>query len=162
MCGRNVAQSNFDPDSLDLDVQTTRLVGLGKGRGFRSTGHGSILGQNEICLKVKDRCLDLLELFVNHGVATLDQIGGRFGLVPFYQINAEGDETQALREEMEVRDQKLDDLCLEIADALGESPDDYPSDDEDGDEQYAKLRYLVRRALDEFTAMRENQIGGDN
>lgn len=166
LCGRNVSLDHFDPSGFELDVTTQDIVGLGRGKGFRTEGRSSILGNNPVVHMIIDRIIALLNLFMDEDIVTWEEVSRRLGYTPDEEpaVEYEADETQALRENEELRNQSLEELCTEAADVLGEVPEDYVNegDDDSGDELVGKLRYYVRRVLDEYTAMRENQSGGDN
>jgi erythromycin esterase-like protein len=69
--------------------------------------------------------------------------------------------TATNEEEGESRGDKIDAIAAEIAEAIGESADDYQpdgGDDDDGDEHLAKLRHFVRRLIDDYTSARENKV----
>jgi hypothetical protein len=157
MCGRNVSLSHFDPDSLDLDVMTQEMRGLGKGKGFASAGCGSILGKNDTVEKIKDRILDLLELFTDEGIVSKDEVRNALGLLETPAVDKETDETQALREEIEERESKIYAIVSDMAEALGETIDDYEENGEEDDQVLARLEYYSARLIDEYGATREEE-----
>jgi hypothetical protein len=160
MCGRNVSMDSFDPCSFDLDILAQDLRGLGKGRGFESTNRHSILGDNETVGKIRDRILDLLKLLLDEGIVSEDAIKDRLGFSEETAVEVEEDETQALREETETRETAIDGMVTEIAEALGESAEDYTAegDDDQGDEHMGRLRYAVGRLIEDYQSSRENQV----
>jgi hypothetical protein len=153
-CGKLSSLKHFHPGDFDDDVYTVDVQGLGKGRGFKTTGQASILGKNEVTEKIADRCLVLLGLFIDHDVVTEEEVRKRLGLsVSETIIDQETDETTAVQEEREASDQAIDELVGQIAEALGESPDSYePGNDDGEDEKTSLLRYWVGRLIDDYMA----------
>ena len=68
LCGKDSFISNFNPDELDLDIYVRSFVGLGYRGGFAPTPDESVLGDDEFTPKIKNRCIDLLNLFVERGI----------------------------------------------------------------------------------------------
>ena len=68
LCGKDSFISNFNPDELDLDIYVRSFVGLGYRGGFAPTQDESVLGDDEFTPKIKNRCIDLLNLFVEQGI----------------------------------------------------------------------------------------------
>ena len=68
LCGKDSFISNFNPDELDLDIYVRSFVGLGYKRGFAPTPDESVLGDDEFTPKIKNRCIALLNLFVERGI----------------------------------------------------------------------------------------------
>jgi hypothetical protein len=68
LCGKDSFISNFNPDELDLDIYVRSFVGLGYRRGFAPTQDESVLGDDEFTPKIRNRCIDLLNLFVERGI----------------------------------------------------------------------------------------------
>jgi hypothetical protein len=154
MCGRNAAEKNFDPLSLDLDVQATDLVGLGRGRGFKSTGHASILGKNDTCMSIKERCFDLVELFEESGITTKDEIAKRFGLHTADDLERERDESGALREEREHACGIISHIINRIEESM-ESYGTYTFEDNNLEGAVSALAEAVEALIDALSARRE-------
>jgi hypothetical protein len=68
LCGKDSSISHFNPDELDLDIYVRSHVGLGYRGGFAPTQDESVLGDDEFTPKIKNRCIDLLNLFVEQGI----------------------------------------------------------------------------------------------
>lgn len=68
LCGKDSFISNFNPDELDLDIYVRSFVGLGYRGGFAPTPDESVLGDDEFTPKIRNRCIDLLNLFVERGI----------------------------------------------------------------------------------------------
>jgi len=158
-CGRSVALKNFDPENLDLDVMVQDMKGLGRGKGFESTGRSSILGKNDVCERIADRSIALLKLFIDHDVVTAAEVRKRLelpGTVTVVERNE--DEVQALRERIEEREKEITSITSDMADAMGESVDDYEGEGhEEDDIIIARLRHYSVRLTDEHEAMTDKE-----
>ena len=92
----------FEPNGFGHDAYTQDVRGLGKGKGFETSGRGSILGKNDVTEKIADRCLDLLSLFMDNDILSEEEVRKRLGLSEEISVvKREEDEAQALREERE-------------------------------------------------------------
>jgi hypothetical protein len=158
LCGRNVSVNTFDPCSFEVDVLAQEVRGLGKGKGFASTGRHSILGRNDTVEKIADRCLALLELFINEDIITADEVRGRLGIPKVAPVvEREEDETQALREDIEDMRNEINTIISDIADALGMDVDDIETDEEVDDPAVAKLKFVSTRLIDSYGATKEEE-----
>lgn len=151
--------ANFDPTGFDLDIYTQDVVGLGKGKGFATKDRGSVLGRNELCETISCRMLDLLELFVEHGITTPKEIAERFELATTVQLEGERDETQALKEERESGYAKIREIIQSIEETI-EAFGTYFFDDKDGLEAaLSTLSDAVQALLDAYSAGKEAAEG---
>jgi len=154
LCGKNSSLRLLDPDSFDDDIYAQDVRGLGKGRGFETTGRVSIPRSAEVRDKIMPRLIELVKLLIDEDVISADEVRRSLGLPEVESVvEREEDESQALREETETRDELIDEIVTEIAEALGESADDFVPDGEDGDdEKIAMLRYFAARLTDDYMA----------
>lgn len=157
LCGKNSSLKHLEPSSFDDDIYAQDMRGLGKGRGFETTGRVSILGSAEVRNKIMPRLIELVKLLIDEDVISADAVRRRLGLPEVESVvEREEDESQALRESIETRDELIEEVVTEIAEALGESADGYqPDGDDEGDEFVAKLRYFVGRLIDDYMAAKE-------
>ena len=91
LCGKNSSLESFDPSQLDDDVYAIQVVGLGRGRGFKTVGRHSLLDDEEVMEPIKDRLFDLVDLLRKHGTISDDEIKERFG-------NGSDDEVERVKE----------------------------------------------------------------
>jgi hypothetical protein len=80
MCGLASALSRFDPTKLDKDIYIRSVRGLGRGAGFAAGPDISVLGDDDITSMVKDRCFELIQLFLEKGIISNREIMTRLGL----------------------------------------------------------------------------------
>ncbi len=109
LCGKSTSSKNFAPNSLDLDVYSQAFIGLGRGKGFRSTGRTSIL-ISSVSIMIKDRILDLLELFLKNDLMRREELEVRFGLT-----SSKKDESAALAAILEEKNQTINELRGEVS-----------------------------------------------
>lgn len=74
MCGLDSAISTFDPEELDRDIYVRNAVGLGRGGGFHHGPDESILGDDSITPKIVNRCVDLLNLFIENNIVSSQEL----------------------------------------------------------------------------------------
>lgn len=147
LCGKNSSLRYLDPDSFEDDILAQDVVGLGPGQGFKTTGRHSILHSGEVKAIIAPRLLVLVKLMIDEGVLSTDEVTRRLGLPRVEVIvEREGDETQALREEREVTEERLKRIVAGMAEALEESPDDIEED------VVSELEHFVERMIDELGA----------
>jgi hypothetical protein len=165
LCGKNSSLRLLDPESFDDDILAQEVEGLGKGKGFRTTGRVSILHSSEVRDRIVPRLIVLLKLAIDEDVISADEVRSKLDLPDVEEaVETEEDETSALQEERETKDQAIDEIINQIAEALGEDPSSYePGNGDDGeDEMIAKLRYWVERFIDGYMAVKaENENLGD-
>jgi len=68
LCGKDSAVSTFSPEDLDRDIYIRQTSGLGYPGGFTYGPDESVLGDEVYTPKVKDRCIDLLKLFMENNI----------------------------------------------------------------------------------------------
>lgn len=164
VCGKNSSLKHLHPIEFDDDIYAQDIQGLGKGKGFRTTGRISILHGSEVKDRIVPRLIVLLKLAIDEDVVSADEVRRRLGLRDAEEaVEAEEDETTALQEERETADQAIDEIIGQIAEALGEDPGSYePGNDDGEDEKIAQLRYWVTRLIDDYMgAKAENENLGD-
>ena len=155
LCGKQTSLNRFDPSGFDLDVYVQEVVGLGRARGFATTGRGSILGQNDTCEAINERILKLIKLFIEHGIVTRAEVAERFGLRTVDDLEAEQDRTQALKEEREEAVAAIRQLIDKIEEVL-EAYGTYSFEgDDDLDGALSALGEAVDGLLDALSARRE-------
>lgn len=155
MCGKQTSLENFDPSGFAQDIMTQEVIGLGKGKGFKSTGRGSILGHNDTCAAIKDRALDILDMLLEHYVVTEKEIVERLGLGTPQQPEVEKDENAALKEEREESIGTIQEIIGTVEEIL-EAPGEYTVHGSDGiDVALARLRDAVGALGDAHSAMKE-------
>ncbi len=108
LCGLSRPLASFHPTSFDRDICSQSFSGLGKGRGFVATGRSSILHSN-VTLSIKDRILDLIELFLKNDLMQKDELERRFGL------RSEQEESAALAAILEEKNQTIAQLKEEVS-----------------------------------------------
>ena len=74
LCGKDSAISTFNPEDLDRDIYVRQTRGLGYPGGFTYGPDESVLGDDVYTPKVKDRCIDLLKLFMENGIVTAREL----------------------------------------------------------------------------------------
>jgi len=79
LCGKNNSFESFNPTQLDDDVYAIRIVGLGRGRGFKTVGKYSLLNDMDVMGPIKDRVLVLVDLLHNNDIISDDELAERFG-----------------------------------------------------------------------------------
>ena len=158
LCGKNSSLRHLDPDSFDDDILAQDVVGLGPGRGFKTTGRHSILHSGEVKEKIMPRLFVLLRLMIEEGVVSADQVRKRLGLPDVrVVVEREDDEIQALREGREDTENRIRAVTSEIAEALGEDVDGYQFDDEGFDPVVGRLEYFAGRLMDEYGATADSE-----
>jgi hypothetical protein len=80
MCGRNCAESIFDPNSLDLDIYIREQHGRGRAKGFSYGPYESILGDEVYSPQIYERCISLVQLFIDNNLLTKGELINRFDL----------------------------------------------------------------------------------
>lgn len=80
LCGRNCAESIFDPNSLDLNIYIREQHGLGRAQGFIYGPYESILGDEVYSPQICERCLSLVQLFIDNNLLTKEELINRFDL----------------------------------------------------------------------------------
>ena len=101
LCGKNSSLRGFNPELLDLDVYVLSFAGLGRGLGFKSLGHKSILSSNNDTIgMIKERLLELLLLFKKKRILRPTEILLRLNLSQGSDIlESLSEENLALKEE---------------------------------------------------------------
>ena len=74
LCGKDSAISTFNPEDLDRDIYVRQTSGLGYPGGFTYGPDESVLGDDVYTPKVMDRCIDLLNLFMENGIVTAREL----------------------------------------------------------------------------------------
>jgi hypothetical protein len=74
MCGKDAAISGFDPQKLDRDIYIRQVVRLEAGKGFTYEPDISVLGDDEFTPMIKDRCIDLIRLFIEQDILTEEEL----------------------------------------------------------------------------------------
>ncbi len=158
VCGRNCSLSHFDPSGFDVDIMTQEIRGLGKGKGFATSGRSSILGRNGVTMTIYHRMIVLIVLLMDENIVSRDEVRKDLGFPEVETIvERDEDELQAMREEAETRETGIGRVIGEMAEALGENAEDYVNEgDDDDDELVARLGYFARRLIDDYTAARDN------
>jgi hypothetical protein len=72
LCGRDCAVSVFDPSKLDRDIYTRQVRRAS--RGFDPGPDESVLGDDIFTPMIKDRCLDLIRLFMENGIISSSEV----------------------------------------------------------------------------------------
>ena len=76
-CGKDSAASGFEPSSLDLDLYTRQVHGLGYGGGFEYDPDESVLGDDYYTPKFLDRSIDFIKLLIEREIISKDEIESR-------------------------------------------------------------------------------------
>ncbi len=157
LCGKNASLKHLRPDEFDTDIYAQEIEGLDKGKGFRTTGRGSIIHSSEVKNIIVPRLIVLLKLVIEEGVVSPDEVRAKLGLPDVEEaVEVEEDETTALQEEREAADQAVDEVVAQIAEAMGEDPGSYePGDYGEDDEKIVQLKYWVTRLIDDYTGVKE-------
>ena len=74
LCGKDSAVSTFSPEDLDRDIYVRQTSGLGYPGGFTYGPDESVLGDDVYTPMVKDRCIDLLKLFMENDIVTAREL----------------------------------------------------------------------------------------
>jgi hypothetical protein len=123
LCGKDSFISNFNPNELDLDIYVRSFVGLGYRGGFAPTQDESVLGDDEFTPKIKNRCIDLLNLFVEQGIISRRELALylRMG-VPVHgsdEIVPYEDFTRMRSQTIEAKDKRISMLESQVRAARG-------------------------------------------
>ncbi len=151
LCGKNTSLKNYKPDSFDLDIYVQDFRGLGRGRGFKSTGRRSVLHNTAILSPLTDRMLDLVELLRDEGQIDDSELSDRLGLLEGTDEGDQGDAAEELGAIKAWREETLRDIG-KITDETYEAAQ--VEDREEEEDPVEDLRTGVRMLIDENQALK--------
>jgi len=140
------------------------MKGLGRGHGFEVVSVTSALDNPEVIDLIKDRLLDLLDLFLSEGIVSAEEISERLGVDQNVQEQSDSGLTGANQKLMQCGD-AVENLINKVSPAIDEDPAtwSYPDDQYYGEEESdvnARLELLtngLERLISEYVAIRASE-----
>jgi hypothetical protein len=100
LCGHYHSTKKYEPDELPLDIVGPNRIGLGR-RGTRIDGFYSFPKDDDVCLKIVERVLDLCRLFLDRDMVSVKEVRSRLGIVEKAVISVSLKEHNRLKEDLE-------------------------------------------------------------
>ena len=150
MCGLKISLKIFDPQSLDLDIYTVNLRGLGRGGGFEIADLTSVLGDDVFTPLIIKRVFSLCKLFVDRSLVSNEDLNKilNFEKGGLRSYNPDAEDKDSLRSELEEATDQLKNVNKNIQ--------EWKITYDSLKQKYDKLGQDWKRAYDELTLQRDS------
>ncbi len=150
MCGLKISLKIFDPQSLDLDIYTVNLRGLGRGGGFEIADLTSVLGDDVVTPLIIRRVFSLCKLFFDRSLVSNEDLNKRlnFEKGDLRSYNSDAEDKDSLRSELEEATDQLKNVNKNIQ--------EWKIAYDSLKQKYDKLGQDWKRAYDELTLQRDS------